>query len=108
MLPAYTLTVDIEAKDLPIDEKEFRELIAPCLSYLDALKGAFDKRPCVAQFYQPENSIGWSVRCILMISLGKQRAEYLVQLYRAIARLITLELPDYLYIRVEVDKFQFS
>jgi hypothetical protein len=44
MLPVYNLVVDIIAENTSISEKEFRELISPCLTYLDALKGAFDKK----------------------------------------------------------------
>lgn len=111
MLPSYVLSVDILAGNATIDEKEFRELISPCLAYLDALKGAFDRKPCVKKYFSPEQhedaSKGWSVRCVLMISVGKNRADYLTQLYEAIVRLIVHELPD-LHVQAEMNQLNFS
>lgn len=111
MLPAYVLTVDIIAKDITIDEMQFRELIAPSLNHLDALKGAFDRKPSTLTYYPPFDPRGksesWSVRGVVMISLGRERAQYLCQLCLAIVRLIELELPD-CEVQGQVDKFQFS
>lgn len=109
MLPAYILTVEISTFDPAIGPEEFQRSCAPCLAYLDALKGAFDKRPASVDF-QPclrDGSKGWSARCVLMISLGRERAEYLVQLYQAIVNLIEFELPDY-EVQAEIGKFQPS
>jgi hypothetical protein len=79
MLPLYTLTVDITAWDIPGGEEEFRELISPCLTYLDALRGAFGREPCDGKFYPPDHSGNgsrvWSIQCKLMISAGKKRFE---------------------------------
>jgi len=107
MLPIYTLTVDITAKNIILDEKEFRELISPCLTYLHALKGAFDRKPATYQFFQDENSKERYVRCVLMISVGQERARYLVNLFDAIVRLIAFELPDYEIVG-ESEKLMFS
>lgn len=111
MLPEYILTIDVIAPNSTIDEKPFRELLAPCLSLLDSLKGAFDRRPSTIVYYPPGAQYDipdcWSARGIVMISLGKDRAECLVELYRAIARLIALELPE-CEVRWKVDKSQFS
>lgn len=109
MLPAYTLTVDITANSPSFSEKEFQDIIAPCLVHLHALKGAFDKKPASVTYYPPleDSSKGWSARCVLMISVGKQRAEYLLQLYEAIVYLIDFELPDF-EIEAESSIFEFS
>ena len=107
MVSAYNLVVDITAKNITIADKEFRDIISPCLTYLDALKGAFDRKPCSVTFYPSKNSTGASVRCVLMISVGKSRAYYLQQLYQAMVRLIEFELPDF-EILSEVEKFEFS
>ncbi|MDR1370915.1 MAG: hypothetical protein LBJ72_12460 [Dysgonamonadaceae bacterium] len=111
MVPAYALTVDIIFDNPNLGEIEFRETISPCLIYLDALKGAFDKKPCDVSFYPPDirngKTTGWSARCVLMISVGKDRGEYLTQLYQAIVRLIVLELPDF-EVRAEFAKLNFS
>lgn len=111
MLPAYTLVVDITANDSTISEERFRELIAPSLIHLDALKGAFDRKPSTITYYPPDGQHGrsecWSARGVVLISLGKARAEYLIQLYQAIVRLIMLELPDF-EVRGEVTKYEFA
>lgn len=100
MLPAYTFVVDITALDKEISEIEFRKLIAPSLAYLDALKGALDQRsPCKHTFYPPfENETqkqeSWSVRSVCIFSLGRKRAECLVELCGGIAELIRFLLPE--------------
>lgn len=108
MLHAYVLTVDITALDATIDEATFRELCTPCLSHLDSLKGAFDRKPSSITYYRPsdihDNYEFWSVRAVVMISIGKVRSEYLIQLYQAIVRLIELELPDF-GVRAEVSRW---
>ena len=111
MLPTYGLCIDIVAKDVTIDEEQFRLLLAPCQNHLDALKGAFDRKPSTLTYYPPDvqsgNSEWWSARAMVLISLGKDRAEFLIQLYQSIAHLIVLELPDF-EVQVEISKFQFS
>lgn len=99
MLPAYTFVVDITSIS-PFSEVEFRKEVAPSLAYLDALKGALDQRsPCKHTFYPPsENDTQkpkvWSVRSVCVFSLGKKRAECLVELCGGIAQLIRFLLPE--------------
>lgn len=111
MLPAYVLKVDVIAKDTTLTEKQFREQVAPSLIHLDELKGAFDRKPSTIVYYPPGVLRGThesrSARGIVMLSLGRDRAEFLIRLYQAIAHLIELELPDY-EVRAEVSKFEFS
>jgi len=113
MLSSYVLIVDIVASNPTIDEEQFRVQVEPCLAHLTALKGAFDRSPCTTNYYPPDaqslipDNEFWSTRSVVMISLGKKRAEYLVQLYDAIAQLITLELTDF-EVRSEVKKLEFS
>ncbi len=107
MVPAYSLVVDIVAKGISIEEREFRASVSPCLTYLDALKGAFDKKPASSTFYQDENSKEWSLRCALMISVGQERGIYLADLFEAIVKLIAFELPDY-EVSGESAKLNFS
>jgi hypothetical protein len=111
MVPLYNLVVDITANDTITCEKEFREQLAPCIAYLDALRGAFGKKPCNVTFYPPdfqsENSKQWSARCVVMISVGKERGEHLIELYRAIVNLILFELPDF-GVQAEVGKMNLS
>lgn len=110
MLSMYSLKLDIISHDPFMDEEEFRGLTAPCLSYLDALKGAFDKKPSAVKFYPPshsDNAIGWSLRCVLSISVGKDRGQNLMNLYPAIVRLIDYDLPDF-EIQAETAILKFS
>src|SRR5690606_37231664 len=110
MLPLYTLRVHITDVDNSMSEDTFREQVAPCLSHLDALKGAFDRKPCTVEYYPPNdghNTYGWSLQGIVMISVGKQRGEYLNLLYQTIVDLITLELP-HLLVEYEIGLFRFE
>lgn len=108
MLPIYVMCVDISERECS-DQEKFQEQVAPCLGYLDALRGAFGSKPYAEKYYPPsESEKGWSVRYVLMISVGKKRAEYLLKLYQAIARLIEVELPPELDVRVEISGFEFS
>lgn len=107
MLPAYVLSVDITAENSELSKAEFQELILPSLSYLDGLKMAFDKKLCDVTFFPPSNSKGWSARCVVMISVGKKRAEGLVLLYEGVVRLISFELPDCI-IEAETSRLEFS
>lgn len=111
MLPAYNLTIDITASSATIDGEQFATLLAPCQAHLSALQGAFSRKPCTLTYYPPDVQLGssarWSARGAVMISLGKDRAEFLLQLYESIAQLITLQLPD-CEVEVQISKFQFS
>lgn len=99
MVSSFQLIIDVTATDINLSEREFRELIAPCSACLDALKGAFDKEPCTQFFYPPgsdsKKTKKWSVRYIVMISVGRERGKNLLELYSSIVRLIAFELPDF-------------
>lgn len=113
MLPAYILVVDISTYDKSITEAEFRELVDPSLLHLDALKGAFNQTPCKRTYYPPgtissdDLDNGWSVKGVVIVSLGKKRSEYLKQLYKSIAYLIRYELPQFA-VDISIDEMQFS
>lgn len=98
MLNAYTLTIDIIAKDEAISETDFRDLVTPSLKHLDDLKGAFDKEKATKTFFEPgrntEKLPFWIARAVVMISIGKERATHLMSLFDAIAKLIEMELPN--------------
>lgn len=108
MLPAYTFVIDIISHDPNISEELFKEDIANCIAYMDALKGSFDKKPATTTYYPPKDdkSIGWSARIVVLISLGKDRAAYLLKLYEAIFNLINLEL-DHYEVKAESAQFKF-
>lgn len=113
MLPAYNLIVNITSKDKTISGTKFQEQVSPCLGYLDALKGSFSRVPCSTTYYAPfqqgYNSEFWSVSAVVMISLGKNRAEYLINLYKSIVKLIEHELPDsYFEVQAKINQMNFS
>lgn len=114
MLPGYILIIDIVDLNTKSTESQFREQVASTLDCLDALKGAFDRSPCRKEFYQhtsesEEYEEGcWSVRAIVLISIGKQRAAYLVELYKSISRLIMQDLPKHFDVKASVEKFSGS
>ncbi|MFT3994816.1 MAG: hypothetical protein QM660_10940 [Dysgonomonas sp.] len=109
MLPAYTFTVDIISNDPNISEEQFKNEISECIGYLDALKGAFDKKTATTTYYPPEENDkkGWSARCVVLISLGKDRALHLMKLYDAMFNLIEFELSHF-EVRAESACFKFS
>ena len=110
MLPVYNLVVDITAADKALSEKKFRAQVEPHLIYFDALRGAFHRGPCSITYYPPNEQHKteyWSVRAVVMVSLGKQRADYLIQLYKAVVRLLELELPQF-RMQAEVSVLRFS
>lgn len=113
MLPAYTLIINITSKDKAISGTKFQEQVSPCLGYLDALKGAFSRVPCSTTYYAPfqqgYNSEFWAVSALVMISLGKNRAEYLMDLYKSIVKLIVHELPASDFeVQAEISQMNFS
>lgn len=113
MLGLYILVVDIVATDDSISLEGFQHEVSECLSYLHALKGSFDRVPCSITYYPPYESLDnpdfgrWSLRAVVSISLGKQRADYLHTLYQGVAKLIAMELP-HSEVRAEISGFQFS
>lgn len=113
MLPIYTLSVEIIAKDATIDRETFLALSTPSLTHLEELMGSFVRTPNKPTYYPPGVQGGssvteyWSARGFVQVSLGRDRAKYLVQLYEAVAHLIELELPD-CEVRWRVERLQFS
>lgn len=113
MLGAYTLSVDIIAEAETTSLEEFQKQVSSCLSHLDALKGSFDRSPCRVTYYPPNESpdnsdnVFWSLRAVVLISVGKQRAKYLLGLYEALGLLIRFELP-HLAVQYEIAEFHFS
>ena len=110
MLSAYILTVDITSVNASISEEIFREQIGQSLNHLDYLKGAFDRSPCTVTYYPPSEQhdrLYWSARGVVMISIGKKRAEFLLQLYQSISKLIELELSHF-QVECSAGEFQFS
>lgn len=113
MLPSYVLIVDVISHDSTIDQAQFQALVAPCQAYLDCLQGAFDRKLSTKDFYPSALQIDeskkefWTFRGVVMISVGIERGENLIQLYQAIVNLIALELPSF-DVSAEIKKLEFS
>lgn len=111
MVPVVLLTIDIVPLDQTMDEKALLELIDPCLNRLKALKGSFDRntdiQPSVRQYAQEYGSEKLTVRVVLLISIGMQRALHLQKVFEAYHALLRYELPDCLVnAHSEILKFQ--
>lgn len=111
MVPIVLLTIDIVPLDQTMDEKELRELIAPCLNRLKALKGSFgrnnDIQPCLHWCEQEDGGKKLTARIPVTISVGMQRALCLQQVFEAYHSLLCYELPQCVVnARSEILKFQ--
>jgi hypothetical protein len=113
MLPSYVLVVRITAGEKKISGKQFREKVASCLAYLDALKGSLRPGPCSKVYYPPakQNDSAeqeyWSVVATIILSVGQQRAQSLIILYQAIVLLIELELPLF-QVQAEIEVLNYA
>jgi|GEM_PF-656460 len=114
MLPGYILVIDIVDLNPNNTEEQFREEVVFVLNCLDALKGSFDRSPCTKNFYQytSENEVYedgcWSVRAMVLISLGKERAKYLLELYKSVSELIMRSLPANFEVKCSAEQIRFS
>ncbi len=111
MLSTYNLIVDISTNDKAIDQVTFVAQVAPSLAHLFSLKEAFDRKPCTLEYYPPNaqnESQGWAVRAIVLISVGSQRGDALLLLYKSIVKLLEFELPSHLNLEAECSVFDFS
>lgn len=109
MLKLYLLSVTVADEKGILDENSFRELVEPRLQCLHHLKGAFDKRDTSVVFHKPQQDVskGWYAKGSVAVSIGKQRAEYLLKLYEDIVQLISLTLPD-LTVAAQTQVLEFS
>lgn len=114
MVPMYILSIDIYATGMDMMTKEvFERDINQLSPALHALSGVFGRESTELVFYPPytadestPNYEWWSARFVVIVSVGKKRAESLIVLYQAIVRLIELELPGY-EVRYAVDGWKF-
>ena len=95
----YVFITDIYSYDITVSKEEFREQIGECLSLLDSLQGSFCLTSSRSTFYPPEPTesgqlSGWSVRCVVSFSVGKDRASHIQKLCDAMYELISILLPQ--------------
>ena len=114
-MSAYVLSIEVQANDIKTDEAQFRAQVEPSLAHLTALQGSFEKSPCKTTYYPPGTQISddgalsevWFVKAVVLISVGKERGEHLIELYHSIATLIDLQLWEF-EVDVMIDKLSFS
>ena len=98
MVPLVLFTIDIEPLDQSLDEKELLVSLDPCLNRLRALKGSFDRRTdivfAVHRHEQEDGRVGLTVRVVLAISVGMERAQHLLDVFDAYVALLRYELPN--------------
>lgn len=98
MVPYVLFTIDITSENPGISEESFREAVAPCLNRLRELKGSFDRNTDIQAVLNRRASDNgherFSMHVSLGISVGRDRAEHLLQVYDAYAELIAFELPE--------------
>ena len=104
------LTIDMAPLDQSMDEKELLSVIDPCLNRLRALKGSFDRRTdivlSVGRHGQEDGSVKLSARVAIAISVGKYRAQHLLEVFDAYTVLLRFELPAFrVYGRQEIVQF---
>lgn len=109
MLKLYLLSVTVADDEGILDENSFKNLVEPRLQCLHHLKGAFDKKDTIVVFHNPKEGVskGWYAKGSVAVSIGKQRAEYLLKLYEDIVQLISLTLPD-LTVAAQTQVLEFS
>lgn len=110
-MPYVRFKMDISTEDTEITEEEFRDSVAPCLNRLRELKGSFDRNTDISTVLwrsaQGDGHGRYTIRVILGISVGKDRARHLLQVYMAYAELTAFELPQYkVQAAGEILKFQ--
>lgn len=112
MVPLHTFKVDLIGTS-GVSEREFRELTAYSLSCLEALARAFGRKQSFSVSYYPPNSAawnpkGWSSRCVLLLSVGKNRVDPLLALFDIVINQIETDLPPYIDVVPDVVRFDLE
>ena len=103
MVSAYMFSIGIISHDTAMSEDLFRQQVAPYPAHLDAMMGAFERKPCMKTYHRPnQNDNRWSMNATVTISVGKKRAPYLLKLYESLFRLIELEAHPSLELRASI------
>lgn len=113
MVPLYTFVADIFAPEYVTSEEEFRSIIDQHLVYLRSFPVAYGRSQYSEVYYPPSDDSDamdyrrWSYRCILMLSVGKNKISQIGKIYEALLKLLAFELPD-CEITAEADQWNFS
>lgn len=91
MLKLYTVTYIITATEENISFEQFKEHVDPSLQHVRHLMGILRKEQPVIKFFQGNPP---SVKAIVSVSFGKDKAEHLAPLANAIGDLMAFEMPQ--------------
>ena len=104
MLPLYTVTYDIQSKVSDISKQDFQQYVEESVNHVKHLMGVMTKGEPTIRFSDNEP---FSVRVVLSVSFGKEKAEHLDPIAKAIGDLIAFELTD-CQVRTNFSKYQFA
>jgi hypothetical protein len=113
MVPVYTFVADIIASPSITSEEQFREAIDQHLIYLRSFPVAYGRSQCKEVYYPPSgdndkpDSELWAYRCVLSLSVGKNKIEKIGLIYEALLTLLSYELPNF-QITAEANQWNFS
>jgi len=113
MVPLYTFVADIFAPENITSEEEFRSAVDQHLIYLHSFPIAYGRSECSVTYYPPSDDAEamdyrrWSCRCILMLSVGKNKISQIARIYEALLKLLAYELPEFA-ITADADQWNFS
>lgn len=113
MVPLYTFVADIFAPEYISSEEEFRSIIDQHLIYLRSFPVAYGRTECTEVYYPPSDDSEaldygrWSYRCVLMLSVGKNKILQIGMIYEALLKLLAYELPEF-QITADADQWNFS
>lgn len=91
MLKLYTVTYTITAMVENVSFEQFKEHVAPSIQHVRHLMGILRKEQPTIKFYDGNPP---SVKAIVSVSFGKDKAEHLAPLANAIGDLMAFEMPQ--------------
>ena len=91
MLKLYTVTYTITAIVENVSFEQFKEYVSPSLQHVHHLMGILRKEQPTIKFYDGNPP---SVKAIVSVSFGKDKAEHLAPLANAIRDLMDFEMPQ--------------
>lgn len=102
MLKLYTVTYTITAMVENVSFEQFKKLVSPSLQHVRHLMGILRKEQPTIKFYDGNPP---SVKAIVSVSFGKDKAEYLAPLANAIRDLMDFEMPQ---CKINIEFGQYS
>ena len=102
MLKLYTVTYTITAMVENVSFEQFKKLVSPSLQHVRHLMGILRKEQPTIKFYDGNPP---TVKAIVSVSFGKDKAEHLAPLANAIRDLMDFEMPQ---CKINIEFGQYS